>query len=106
MSSENRGFSELLATLATYPSSRILAALEHGALRMAEFAENDPRLDEETLASALRELDAAGLVARRVDPGPPLRVLYQLTERGESLAPALGILTKWIASEGSANGRG
>ncbi len=102
---DDRGFSDLLAKLAAYPSSLILAALEPGALRMSEFTENDPRLDEETLATALRDLDAAGLVARRVDPGPPLRVLYQLTERGEKLAPALGILTKWIASEGSTQGR-
>jgi DNA-binding HxlR family transcriptional regulator len=105
MRGEDRAFSDHLVKLAAHPSSRILAALEHGALRMTELTENDARLDEETLASALRELDAAGLVARRVDPGPPLRVLYQLTERGERLAPALGILTKWIASEGPTSGR-
>jgi DNA-binding HxlR family transcriptional regulator len=106
MRGDDRDFSDLLAKLATTPSALVLAALEHGALRMLEITENDPRLDEETLGTALRDLDSAGLVARRVDPGPPLRVLYQLTERGAKLAPAFGILTKWIASEGSPYGRG
>jgi DNA-binding HxlR family transcriptional regulator len=106
MRGDDRAFSDLLTKLAASPSSLVLAALEHGALRMSELTENDARLDEETLTAALRDLDAAALVARRVDPGPPLRVLYQLTERGAQLAPALGILTKWIASEGSPSGRG
>jgi DNA-binding HxlR family transcriptional regulator len=44
----------------------------------------------------LRELDAEQYVVRRVDPGPPLRVLYELTERGASIAPALGTIAVWV----------
>jgi len=100
MRGDDRGFSDLLAKLATTPSALVLAALEHGALRMLEITENDPRLDEETLGTALRDLDAAGLVARRVDPGPPLRVLYELTAAGEALRPAIRALVDWTRRDG------
>jgi DNA-binding HxlR family transcriptional regulator len=47
------------------------------------------------LSAGLRELDADGLVVRRVDPGPPLRVLYELTAAGIELGPALRALATW-----------
>jgi DNA-binding HxlR family transcriptional regulator len=99
MASEDHAFSAVLARIAAHPSAQVLAALELGALRMSELVSRDPSIDEESVGATLRELDAAGLVARRVDPGPPLRVLYELTERGAKLAPALGILMKWVSEK-------
>jgi DNA-binding HxlR family transcriptional regulator len=98
MPSEDRGLAAALAKIATHPSALVLAALAGGALRMTELTAGVPTIDEGTLSDALRELDSAGLVARRVDPGPPLRVLYELTERGSKIAPALAILTTWDRS--------
>ena len=54
-------------------------------------------MPEETVSTALRELDGDGLVVRRVDSGPPLRVLYGLTPRGSELAPSLHVLSAWAA---------
>ncbi len=38
------------------------------------------------LTDKLRSLQAAGLVSRRVDPGPPVSAWYRLTGRGRELA--------------------
>src|ERR1700709_687452 len=43
----------------------------------------------------LTELTGAGLVARSVVDGPPISVLYKLTEAGEGLLPAMKELTTW-----------
>jgi DNA-binding HxlR family transcriptional regulator len=47
------------------------------------------------MADRLRELQDAGLVARQVDPGPPIRSNYALTADGEALRPILTALRSW-----------
>ena len=101
MSREDRSagtFAEALLALGSHPSIIVLAALEGGPQRLSELGTDNAAVDEETLSAALRELDNEGLVARRVDPGPPLRVLYELTQRGAEIAPALVKLSQWIAT--------
>ena len=49
------------------------------------------------LSDRLTELGEAGLLVRRVDEGPPLRVCYRLTEAGLALGPALEELRRWAA---------
>ncbi len=101
MAGEKRGagsFADALVALAKHPSVRVMAALERGPLRLSELATSTT--EEAALTAALRELDAEGFVTRKVDPGPPLRVLYVLTERGADLAPALGKLAGWVRERG------
>jgi DNA-binding HxlR family transcriptional regulator len=47
------------------------------------------------LSDRLKELEAYGVVRRTVFPGPPVRVEYSLTSKGEDLAPALAELKRW-----------
>lgn len=47
------------------------------------------------LSSALRELEADGLVARREYLEVPVRVEYRVTRRGETLIPILDALGQW-----------
>ena len=56
------------------------------------------------LSDRLTELVDAGLVVRKVDAGPPLRVSYGLTEAGQAMRPALHELGKWAGAV-SAGGR-
>jgi DNA-binding HxlR family transcriptional regulator len=48
-----------------------------------------------TMGRRLQELQAAGLVNRHVDPGPPITVSYTLTADGEALRPILELLQSW-----------
>lgn len=47
------------------------------------------------LTSQLRELEYDGLINRKVFPQVPPKVIYSLTEKGESLRPIFHELSKW-----------
>jgi DNA-binding HxlR family transcriptional regulator len=65
----------------------IIYAAMNGALRFSEFADAIGGISPRMLSERLRELEAAGLVAREVLPTSPPTVEYRLTERGRMLAP-------------------
>jgi DNA-binding HxlR family transcriptional regulator len=47
------------------------------------------------LSDRLNELAAAGLIDRRVLDGPPLGVVYELTDSGRAMGPGLLKLGEW-----------
>ncbi|WP_433890932.1 winged helix-turn-helix transcriptional regulator [Streptomyces sp. CA-111067] len=73
----------------------IVAVLTQRAAYFAEVRRAIPKISERMLSDRLSELADAGLVVREVDPGPPLRVSYGLTEAGKAIRPALQELTRW-----------
>ena len=74
----------------------ILAVLlQHGAMRFSEVAAAVPELSDRLLSERMKELESYGLVERRVDPGPPVKVFYALTAKGRSLEPAVAELGLW-----------
>jgi DNA-binding HxlR family transcriptional regulator len=73
----------------------ILRVLMEGPLRFSEIAQAVPELSDRLLSERMKELEARGIVARRVIPGPPLRVEYELSKMGHELGPALGELERW-----------
>jgi DNA-binding HxlR family transcriptional regulator len=64
-------------------------------LRFSEIGEAVPRLSDRLLSERMKELEARGIVERRVHQEAPMRVEYELTEMGRALAPALQELRKW-----------
>ena len=52
-------------------------------------------MSDRLLSERMKELESRGVVERHVDPGPPLRVAYGLTDMGRSLEPAVSELTVW-----------
>lgn len=62
------------------------------------FGELEERLDgisSATLSTSLDDLQEKGLVNRRVLDTKPVRVEYEITERGQSLEPVLDSLVGW-----------
>jgi len=53
------------------------------------------------LTERLRELEAAGVVTRHVESGPPISVTYALVEDVGELIAALRALRAWAASKAS-----
>lgn len=84
-------FITALGELGAHPNTAILHELTVGPRRFNELLA-EATVSEAALTASLRELDEDGLVYRHVDPGPPLRVLYELTPLGARLAPALSAL--------------
>ena len=64
-------------------------------LRFSQIAGAVPQLSDRLLSERVRELEERGLVVRAVDPGPPLRVTYELSEMGRDLRPAVEQLSRW-----------
>ena len=69
--------------------------LEGGRLRFSQIAQAVPALSDRLLSERMKELEARGIVARHVSDGTPVKVCYELTEKGRQLAPALGELKSW-----------
>ena len=63
--------------------------------RYSDFEKLIPGISQKMLAQQLRQLEADGIVARKVYPQVPPKVEYRLTEWGQALCPALGALLKW-----------
>ena len=68
--------------------SIIYAALA-GALRFNDFAGAVAGISPRMLSERLRDLEAAGLIERRVIPSSPPKVEYRLTSRGRQLGPII-----------------
>jgi DNA-binding HxlR family transcriptional regulator len=73
----------------------VAVLLDHGPLRFSEIAQAVPELSDRLLSERMKELESRGLVARHVEPGPPVRVTYELTAMGHELQPALAELRSW-----------
>jgi DNA-binding HxlR family transcriptional regulator len=73
----------------------LLATLGDGPLGFAELKRGVHGISDSMLSERLAELGQAGLLARDVEPGPPVSVRYHLTDSGTALLPALQALTTW-----------
>jgi DNA-binding HxlR family transcriptional regulator len=66
-----------------------------GAMRFSQIAHAVPDLSDRLLSERLKELEARGIVERRVSDGSPVKVEYELTERGKDLRDAIAELKAW-----------
>jgi DNA-binding HxlR family transcriptional regulator len=73
----------------------ILGTLQAGSLRFSELSEAAHGPGDKVLSARLKELEASGLISRHVDPGPPVRVSYQLTDRGRGFNDVASAIEKW-----------
>lgn len=73
----------------------VLRALLGGPRRFNEILAAVPGITDTLLTQRLRELEANRLLERRVLPGPPVRVEYELTEAGRDLDRVLREIAAW-----------
>jgi DNA-binding HxlR family transcriptional regulator len=69
--------------------------LNGGAMRFSEIGAAVPELSDRLLSERMKELEARGVVERTVDPGPPVKVTYDLTTMGRGLEPAVAEPRMW-----------
>ena len=73
----------------------LLWHLSDQVLRFNELRRLVPEATPKMLTQQLRELEADGLINRKVYPVVPPKVEYSLTERGKSLFPILQAMYAW-----------
>jgi DNA-binding HxlR family transcriptional regulator len=73
----------------------ILSALLMGATRFTDIIHAVPGLSDRLLSERLKELEAEGIVRRIVHPETPVRIEYQLTEKGHDLHNVTNALSDW-----------
>jgi DNA-binding HxlR family transcriptional regulator len=66
-----------------------------GPRRFQDFQESLAGVAPNTLSARLKELEAQGVIERRIYSEHPPRLEYQLTDKGKSLGPVLQALREW-----------
>lgn len=73
----------------------ILRDLMSGTKRFGELRKSIGHVTQKVLTSQLRQMEASGLLTRKVYAEVPPRVEYTLTELGYSLKPILDAMWDW-----------
>jgi DNA-binding HxlR family transcriptional regulator len=88
-------FEHAVAILGKRWTGLLLDALMDGPRRFCELTALVEGLSDRVLSDRLRELEAEGVVRRVVYPQIPVRVEYQLTEKGQALKPVVDAIHQW-----------
>lgn len=73
----------------------IVRALLTGSNRFGEVLARVPGLSDRLLSERLRELEHAGIVRRTVYPEVPVRIEYDLTDKGRELEAIVAAISEW-----------
>jgi DNA-binding HxlR family transcriptional regulator len=82
----------------------VVRELALGPQRFKDLLNGLPGVSTNVLASRLRQLERNGIVERRVLPPPAGSTVYELTEYGRDLEPAMLALGRWGARSLGARG--
>ena len=73
----------------------ILRDLMPGTKRFGELKKSIGSVSQKVLTAQIREMEANGLISRKVYAEVPPRVEYSLTDLGKSLKPILDAMKNW-----------
>ena len=86
---------KILARLLSKWSGLIVRCLSQDTMRYSELRRSIGGISQKMLTQTLRELEADGLVDRKVHPVVPPKVEYSLTDLGRTLVDPLTALGTW-----------
>lgn len=92
---ECRAFQAAIDVLGHPWTAQILTLLQPGPLRFCEIGQGARGLGDKVLSARLKDLEARGLIKRRIAPGPPVRVSYALTPRGRAFGRVAEAIERW-----------
>lgn len=90
-----RAFQRAIDVLGRPWNGLILGLLQDGPLRFGELEAAARGVGPKTLSARLRVLEKSAIIARRVESGPPVRVLYSLTARGRAFGRVVEAIHRW-----------
>jgi DNA-binding HxlR family transcriptional regulator len=90
-----RAFQLAIDVLSRPWTGLLLGLLADGPLRFSELEERAHGVGAKTLSARLKDLETRRILARHVDPGPPVRVQYTLTEKGRAFGEVAEAIERW-----------
>ena len=93
---EKTGYSYTLSLIAgKYKPVILYCLMEYEPVRFNEMQRYLKKITDKTLSQHLKELEADGLIVRKVYPQIPPKVEYSLTDIGKTIQPILKDLCDW-----------
>ncbi len=73
----------------------IVKTLLNGEKRFTDISDTIPNISARMLTERFKELEKEGIVIRRVYPETPVRIEYELSERGRDLETVMNEIQNW-----------
>lgn len=73
----------------------IIRTLLSGQKRFSDIADAIPNMSARMLTERFKELESEGIVIRRVYPETPVRIEYELSEKGRDLEAVMDEIQNW-----------
>ncbi|RAL24156.1 winged helix-turn-helix transcriptional regulator [Thermoflavimicrobium daqui] len=73
----------------------IIRVLMDGTKRFKEIKDLIPEMSDRMLTERLKELENVGILTRHVYPEIPVRIEYELTEKGRALEASMNEIQNW-----------
>ena len=73
----------------------IIKVLLSGPKRFKDISDVIPNMSDRMLSERFKELEAAGIIIRHVYPETPVRIEYELTDKGKDLESTMIEVQKW-----------
>lgn len=73
----------------------IIRSLLNGAKRFSDIQEIIPNLSARMLTERFKELEEQGIITRNVYPEMPVRIEYELTDKGKALEKVMDEIQIW-----------
>jgi DNA-binding HxlR family transcriptional regulator len=76
-------------------STLIVSAMLAGATRFSDISDAVTPISDTLLSERLKQLEADGIIHRKVTPSTPVLIEYRLTEEGRDLEGVIEELRRW-----------
>lgn len=73
----------------------IIRSLLSGSKRFSDIEEIIPNMSARMLTERFKELEREGIILRKVYPETPVRIEYELTNKGRELESSMNEIQKW-----------
>jgi DNA-binding HxlR family transcriptional regulator len=73
----------------------IIKVMMDGPKRFSDISSQIPNMSDRMLGERFKELEGLGIIKRNVYPETPVRIEYELTEKGRALDNALKEVQAW-----------
>lgn len=91
-------FESAFAMLGKKWNGLIIRVLLSGSKRFNKIADEIPQMSDRMLAERLKQLEEDEIVVRHVYPETPVRIDYELTDKGKALEEVMDTVQDWAVT--------